>query len=107
VQVVPTLIVFALVLFDTGFTLLRRLREGKNVLAAHREHLYQRLVASGASHREVTASYAAATAVLGIVALAWSVMPVLIQIGMLALLAAGAGLLVWWVRTSERATTEG
>ncbi len=107
VEVVPTLIVFGLVLFDTGFTLVRRLRERKNVLTAHREHLYQRLVASGASHREVTASYAAATAVLGIVALAWPGMPILIQVGMLAPLAAGAGLLVQWVRRSERPATEG
>lgn len=30
--------------FDTMFTLLRRLRRGENVFTAHRSHLYQRLV---------------------------------------------------------------
>jgi len=38
-------------LFDTGITLVKRLLEGKNVLHAHREHLYQRyLVACGEDH---------------------------------------------------------
>lgn len=46
-------------LFDTGFTLVRRLRRGENVLAAHRSHLYQRLTLTGTSHKGVAAVYAA------------------------------------------------
>jgi len=34
------LVVFAPYLFDTAYTLMRRLRAGKNVFSAHREHIY-------------------------------------------------------------------
>jgi UDP-N-acetylmuramyl pentapeptide phosphotransferase/UDP-N-acetylglucosamine-1-phosphate transferase len=43
--------------FDTAFTLLRRLRRRENLLHAHRSHLYQRLVLTGLSHRSVTTLY--------------------------------------------------
>jgi UDP-N-acetylmuramyl pentapeptide phosphotransferase/UDP-N-acetylglucosamine-1-phosphate transferase len=49
-------------LFDTTFTLVRRLVRGENVLRAHRSHLYQRLVARGWSHARVTMLYAALAA---------------------------------------------
>ena len=38
-------------------TFLRRLRRGENVLAAHRSHLYQRLIIAGYSHRFVLLLY--------------------------------------------------
>ncbi len=47
------------VLFDTGFTFLRRMMTGENVLAAHRTHLYQRLVIAGYQHVHVTVLYMA------------------------------------------------
>ena len=50
-------------LFDTAFTLVRRLLRGENVLEAHRTHLYQRLVQSGWSHRRTSSLYAALAAV--------------------------------------------
>jgi UDP-N-acetylmuramyl pentapeptide phosphotransferase/UDP-N-acetylglucosamine-1-phosphate transferase len=43
--------------FDTIFTLFRRLRNRENIFQAHRSHLYQRLVISGYSHRTVTLIY--------------------------------------------------
>ncbi len=43
--------------FDTAFTLLRRWRRGENIFAAHRSHLYQRLVIAGWRHRDVTLLY--------------------------------------------------
>jgi UDP-N-acetylmuramyl pentapeptide phosphotransferase/UDP-N-acetylglucosamine-1-phosphate transferase len=43
--------------FDTGFTLLRRLRRGENIFVAHRSHLYQRLVIAGRTHLSVTLLY--------------------------------------------------
>lgn len=46
-------------LFDTGWTLLKRVWHGENVLLAHRGHIYQRLVAGGWSHRGVATLYAA------------------------------------------------
>jgi UDP-N-acetylmuramyl pentapeptide phosphotransferase/UDP-N-acetylglucosamine-1-phosphate transferase len=51
--------------FDTAFTLLRRIARGENILRAHRSHLYQRLVAAGWSHAHVTMLYAA-LAVVGV-----------------------------------------
>lgn len=44
-------------LFDTGLTLLRRLRRRENLLRAHRSHLYQRLTGTGWSHRTVALLY--------------------------------------------------
>jgi UDP-N-acetylmuramyl pentapeptide phosphotransferase/UDP-N-acetylglucosamine-1-phosphate transferase len=41
--------------FDVALTLVRRLRRGENVLKAHREHLYQRLIQTGLTHAQVLA----------------------------------------------------
>ena len=46
-------------IFDTALTFMRRLRNGENVFAAHRSHLYQRLVILGFSHSTVTLMYLA------------------------------------------------
>ena len=40
-------------IYDTSYTFLRRLVAGKNVLEAHREHLYQLMNRSGFTHMEV------------------------------------------------------
>lgn len=44
-------------LFDTAFTIVRRLQKRENVFAAHRSHLYQRLVIAGYPHRTITLLY--------------------------------------------------
>lgn len=54
-------------IFDSIFTFIRRLIHRENVLQAHRSHLYQRLILSGSSHREVTSLYGA-LAFIGLVA---------------------------------------
>ena len=41
------------IIYDTIFTLIRRAKTGKNLLEAHRDHLYQLLVRSEFTHREV------------------------------------------------------
>ncbi len=43
--------------FDASFTFVRRALRGENVLAAHRSHLYQRLVIAGWSHGRATLLY--------------------------------------------------
>ena len=48
--------------FDTSWTLLRRLRLRENLFDAHRSHLYQRLVATGPGHAVVTGLYLALAA---------------------------------------------
>jgi UDP-N-acetylmuramyl pentapeptide phosphotransferase/UDP-N-acetylglucosamine-1-phosphate transferase len=58
--------------FDATFTFLRRLKNGENVFAAHRSHLYQRLVIVGYSHRFVTLLYMSLAAWGAIWGLIWS-----------------------------------
>jgi len=54
--IVGVLLVWPFV-FDTLFTFFRRLKNREDVFAAHRSHLYQRLVISGYSHQTVTLLY--------------------------------------------------
>jgi UDP-N-acetylmuramyl pentapeptide phosphotransferase/UDP-N-acetylglucosamine-1-phosphate transferase len=58
------LVLFAAFLFDSLVTLTRRVVRGERWYAAHRSHYYQRLVACGLSHGQVTGLYAG----LGVVA---------------------------------------
>ena len=44
-------------IFDTSFTLARRMIRKENIFEAHRSHIYQRLVIAGYSHRFVTLIY--------------------------------------------------
>jgi Fuc2NAc and GlcNAc transferase len=50
--------------FDATLTLVRRVAGGERWYAAHRSHAYQRLVASGLSHRRVTSGVLAFNALL-------------------------------------------
>lgn len=59
-------------LFDGGFTILRRLRRGENLLVPHRAHLYQRLVTAGQGHAAVTSTYAALAAAGLAAAVLWA-----------------------------------
>ena len=101
VDVVPVLLLVSPLLFDTGFTLVRRARAGRDLFAGHREHLYQRAVVAGSSHREVAAGYAAATAVTGALALAWPATSALARIAMLAGVVLVAAAYAAWVGRTE------
>jgi UDP-N-acetylmuramyl pentapeptide phosphotransferase/UDP-N-acetylglucosamine-1-phosphate transferase len=57
-------------LFDSSFTLLRRLGRRERVWTAHRSHLYQRLTLEGWSHARVSLLYLMLAASGGIVAIA-------------------------------------
>lgn len=57
-------------IFDTAFTLCRRLSRGENVFQAHRSHLYQRLVIAGWSHRAVSSLYGGLSAMAAVIAVA-------------------------------------
>lgn len=59
--------------FDSTFTLVRRLLHGENIFEAHRSHLYQRLVISGLSHARVSSLYIAYSAAGLILGVFWSV----------------------------------
>ena len=53
-------------LFDAVVTIVRRAIRGEKVWLAHREHLFQRLVSSGLSHRTVTITYAILASILSL-----------------------------------------
>ena len=57
--------------FDATFTFVCRLRRGENVFAAHRSHLYQRLVIAGYRHFGVSLLYIGLAVTGLIVALTW------------------------------------
>ncbi|CAA9478937.1 MAG: Undecaprenyl-phosphate alpha-N-acetylglucosaminyl 1-phosphate transferase [uncultured Rubrobacteraceae bacterium] len=64
-------IIFLPYLFDTAFTLFRRLRSGagKSIFLAHREHIYQRITPTVGLHRRTSNLYYAASVVAGLAAL--------------------------------------
>ena len=84
---VPLLLVCSVYLWDSGYTLLRRLRRGENIFRAHRSHLYQRLVQSGQSHATITALYLALHGMMGCLALAYSVSATTLRVAILLLAA--------------------
>jgi UDP-GlcNAc:undecaprenyl-phosphate GlcNAc-1-phosphate transferase len=57
VPFIAVLLLFAPFIYDTTLTLLLRWRRGEKLHEAHRCHLYQRLITSGQSHRQVTLTY--------------------------------------------------
>jgi UDP-N-acetylmuramyl pentapeptide phosphotransferase/UDP-N-acetylglucosamine-1-phosphate transferase len=59
-------------IMDAGVTFIRRALKRENVFAAHRTHLYQRLVNSGYSHAAVSSLYIFLTLLAGGLAYAWS-----------------------------------
>ena len=90
-------------LADATFTLVRRLLTGRRVWEAHREHLYQRVVAAGWSHGRTTALIAGHNLLL--IGLALASQQGTAAAG--AALAAGALLvaaLMWYLRAAARAT---
>jgi hypothetical protein len=59
--------------FDSTFTILRRLRRGENVFNAHRSHLYQRLVIAGNRHQSVSLLYCGLAILGAALAVGWTV----------------------------------
>ena len=64
-------VVFTPYLFDTGYTLIRRLKSGagKTIFLAHREHIYQRITPTTQMHRRTSILYYALSIIAGIAAL--------------------------------------
>lgn len=56
-------------LADALLTMFIRAIEGKRLTEAHKEHLYQRMIAKGLSHKQVAYSYCFVTFVLGMLAI--------------------------------------
>lgn len=64
-----------LFVFDTLITLLRRVFRREKVWQAHREHLYQRLVLSGYTHRRVSVLYGIMTLITATASVLWLTNP--------------------------------
>lgn len=73
---VPAL-VLSPIIFDSLVTFIKRGIKGKNVIIAHREHLYQRLIIIGYSHRSVSIIYFTLTVLGGLGAAAFIKSPLL------------------------------
>ncbi|MFC1511542.1 glycosyltransferase family 4 protein, partial [Candidatus Margulisiibacteriota bacterium] len=74
------ILIFGVIIFDAMVTFIRRGIEGKNVLAAHREHLYQRLIIIGFSHRDVSIIYYLLSITLGVAAVIFFKFTLIIKI---------------------------
>jgi UDP-N-acetylmuramyl pentapeptide phosphotransferase/UDP-N-acetylglucosamine-1-phosphate transferase len=81
--------VFAPFLLDTAYTLISRARAGKNVLSAHREHIYQRITSTGAMHRRTSALYYGASVASGLAALLMLGGQVVLGLAVILLVCAG------------------
>jgi Fuc2NAc and GlcNAc transferase len=90
-------------LFDTGFTLIRRVSRSENLLSAHRSHLYQRLVLTGRSHRYVTLLYGGLAILGALAAVAMSVRTVIVPVASMIVLVVAGGALWWNVASREAA----
>lgn len=69
VELLACALVFTPFLLDTAYTLVVRIRAGKNVFSAHREHIYQRITPSPAMHRRTSNLYYGAAVVAGLAAI--------------------------------------
>jgi UDP-N-acetylmuramyl pentapeptide phosphotransferase/UDP-N-acetylglucosamine-1-phosphate transferase len=69
---VAGLLIVAPFVFDTMYTLIRRLIRGERIMEAHRTHLYQRMVTSGLSHSFTAALYIGLALSSGAAAVAWA-----------------------------------
>ena len=80
-----TLLVWTIIM-DAGITFVQRLIRGENVFAAHRSHLYQRLVLAGYKHETVSSLYILLTLFAGLLSYEWSqghqIAPPLIFLGL-------------------------
>ena len=74
------------IIMDAGVTFIQRLIRGENLLAAHRSHLYQRLVLAGYKHATVSSLYILLTLLAGLLSYEWSqghqIAPPLIFLGL-------------------------
>jgi UDP-N-acetylmuramyl pentapeptide phosphotransferase/UDP-N-acetylglucosamine-1-phosphate transferase len=74
------------IIMDAGVTFIGRLIKRENVFAAHRSHLYQRLVRAGYQHKTISSLYIVLTLLAGILTYEWSqghqIAPPLIFLGL-------------------------
>ncbi|MFB3923214.1 MAG: glycosyltransferase family 4 protein [Terriglobia bacterium] len=105
-SLVALLLGTSIYLWDSGFTLLRRLKARENIFLAHRSHLYQRLVQAGLTHVKVTALYVSLQALMGVFAFIYLSSSDFARLGILVvagLLLAGLTGFVYWLELRQGA----
>ncbi len=94
------LVVLGVPLIDTGYTVIRRILQGKSPVWGDRGHLHHRLLDAGLTKKQVTFLYWIATAFLGFLALNLNTTSkVYTIIGIAVLL---GGLIIWLTRRSKK-----
>jgi Fuc2NAc and GlcNAc transferase len=88
--------------FDTGFTLCRRLMRRENVFHSHRSHLYQRLVVAGWRHRGATLLYGALSGATVCVLWLWLAGVPGAPYAVVGVPVSGAALVLWLVSRAEK-----
>ena len=100
-----TPLIFMPLILDAAFTLCHRAARGRNVVKAHREHVYQLLLREGRSHREVAVIYCGLTGFAAVFALFMLTLePAQKYIPVVGLV---IGLLIWSMTVFRRATAKG
>jgi len=91
-------------IFDTSFTMVRRLINKENIFVAHRSHIYQRLVIAGYSHRFMALVYMGLALIGTVLALLWYIRAPFVNVAVIALpILLFAGLWQFTVRAESRA----
>jgi UDP-N-acetylmuramyl pentapeptide phosphotransferase/UDP-N-acetylglucosamine-1-phosphate transferase len=103
---IAVLLIFGTFIYDATFTIICRIRRGEKLYQAHRSHLYQRLVIAGQSHRRVSLTYYALSAMLGAGGIAYTFssdrMRLIILIVSAAILAAFTVYVYWYEASTSR-----
>lgn len=90
------MVVLGVPLIDTGYTVIRRILNGKSPVWGDRGHLHHRLLDAGLSKSQVAIFYWVVTAILGLIALNLNTVPkIYTMVGIAALL----GGLILWLKT--------
>ncbi|HZU12942.1 MAG TPA: MraY family glycosyltransferase [Chloroflexota bacterium] len=90
--------------FDAGFTVLRRLREGESIFVGHRTFLFHRLVAAGWRHDGAALLYIVLPVVGAILACTWATTDRGVHVAVAAVVCACCGALWALVRSEEEYT---
>lgn len=104
---VGMILVLAPFLLDASFTLAIRSKDRKPLLAAHHEHLYQRLATVGVDRRVIAAGYWAAAMVCGWLGIRYATADASAQVAIIVGVLAAFAAYVLVVRRLERQTVAG
>jgi UDP-GlcNAc:undecaprenyl-phosphate GlcNAc-1-phosphate transferase len=69
------IVILAIPIFDTGFAIIRRLLQGKSPFEPDSSHLHHRIASLGFSHRQTVLIILAVNTILGMIAVASTVIP--------------------------------